>query len=164
MDEKEILAIERPSPRLLVYYVLRSILFPLRLIALPYDFFRYQTMQYRFDADGVSMSWGVLFRREIHLTYARVQDIHLTSGLLQRWLGLGDLQIQTASGSAGAEMTIEGILAVESLRDFLYERMRGAREGRTPQKSALEHALGEVASELRRTREALERLAVKGTS
>jgi putative membrane protein len=163
MDEKEILAIERPSPRLLVYYFLRSVLFPLRLIVLPYDFFRYQTMRYRFDADGVSMSWGVLFRREIHLTYARVQDIHLTSGLLQRWLGLAELQIQTASGSAGAEMTIEGLLGVEALRDFLYSRMRGARETRHSSESALERALGEVASELRRTREALERLVARGT-
>lgn len=158
MDEKAILAIERPSPRLLGYYVLRTIFFPLRVLAFPYDFFRYQTMRYRFDADGVSMSWGVLFRREVHLTYARVQDIHLTSSLLQRWLGLAELQIQTASGSAGAEMTIEGISDAEALRDFLYSKMRGAKDVK---ETPLERALADVAAEIRKTREAIERLAAK---
>jgi putative membrane protein len=36
--------------------------------------------------------------------------------------------IQTASGSSGAEMTIEGIKNPERLRDFLYQQMRGARD------------------------------------
>jgi putative membrane protein len=85
-------------------------------------------MRFHFDAEGVHMRWGVLFRRQINLTYARIQDIHLTSGLLQRWLGLADVKIQTASGSSGAEMTLEGLLEFEAIRDFLYARMRGYRE------------------------------------
>lgn len=39
------------------------------------------------------------------------------------------IQIQTASGSAKAEMTIEGVPQFEALRDFLYSRMRGAKGG-----------------------------------
>jgi putative membrane protein len=35
--------------------------------------------------------------------------------------------IQTASGSSGPEMSIEGILEADALRDFLYSKMRGAR-------------------------------------
>jgi putative membrane protein len=72
------------------------------------------------------MRWGILFRREINLTFARIQDIHLTSNFVERWLGLARIQIQTASGSAKAEMTIEGIREARALRDFLYSRMRGA--------------------------------------
>lgn len=75
------------------------------------------------------MRWGVLFRTEIYLTYRRVQDIHLTRNLLQRWLGLATVSIQTASGSAAPEMKIEGILEVEALRDYLYSEMRGAKQG-----------------------------------
>lgn len=76
------------------------------------------------------MRWGILFRREISLTYARIQDIHLTSNVVERWLGLARIQIQTASGSAGAEMTIEGLRDFEMIRDGLYSRMRGVRERR----------------------------------
>jgi len=77
------------------------------------------------------MKVGILFRRETNLTYARIQDIHLRSGILQRWLRLANVQIQTASGSAGPELVIEGFKEYEFIRDFLYTRMRGyqARHG-----------------------------------
>jgi putative membrane protein len=124
----EIFAIERPDSNLLNYYVLASFaagpFFPIALIPL---YFRYHTMRYRFSDEGVSMSWGILFRKEINLTFARIQDIHLTSNFVERWLGLARIQIQTASGSAKAEMTIEGIRNYRPLRDFLYARMRGAK-------------------------------------
>jgi putative membrane protein len=125
----------------MTYYVLTSLMagpfFPLVLLPL---YFRYHTMRYRFDDEGVAMSWGVFFRREINLAYARIQDIHLTSNVVERWLGLARIQIQTASGSARAEMTIEGIRESRLLRDFLYSRMRGARHdpraGAAPPESA----------------------------
>ncbi len=121
-------ATDRPHPRLFPYYVLLSFLAgPGMPFLLTYLYFRYHTMRYRFDEQGVSMSWGILFRREINLTYARIQDIHLTSNLVERWLGLARIQVQTASGSSGAEMTIEGILEFERLRDFLYSKMRGTK-------------------------------------
>lgn len=119
----------RPHRSLLMYYALTSLLlgpfFPFLLVPM---YFRYHTLRYRFDDEGVAMSWGILFRREITLTYARIQDIHLTSNVVERWLGLARIQVQTASGSSGAEMTIEGLPHFEQVRDFLYSRMRGARE------------------------------------
>lgn len=124
-------ATDRPHPKLFPYYVLRSFVAgPGMPFYLAYLYFRYHSMRYRFDEQGVSMSWGILFRREINLTYARIQDIHLNSNLVERWLGLARIQVQTASGSSGAEMTIEGILEFERLRDFLYSKMRGTK-GRT---------------------------------
>jgi putative membrane protein len=72
------------------------------------------------------MRWGILFRREINLTYARVQDIHLRSNFVERWLNLARIEVQTASGSSGAEMTLEGLLEFEAIRDYLYTRMRGS--------------------------------------
>jgi putative membrane protein len=118
------------------------------------------------------MGWGILFRREINLTYSRIQDIHLVSNIVERWLGLARIQIQTASGSAKAEMTLSGLLQFERVRDFLYSRMRGARDAgftsppviaTTASVSAsadgvqdLAAVLGEVAAELRAVRVALE--------
>jgi putative membrane protein len=121
-----ILALERPHRALWTYYIFISIFTGPGIIAsLPYFFFRYHTLRYRFDAEGIHMKVGILFRREVNLTYARIQDIHLRSGILQRWLGLANVQVQTASGSAGPELVIEGFKEYEAIRDFLYTRMRG---------------------------------------
>ncbi len=120
--------ITRPDDSLLTYYILVSLA---ALVAFPIVFLpryiRFKTMQYCFDDEGVSMRWGLLFRREVYLTYRRVQDIHVTRNIIERWMGLAKVPIQTASGSSGATMTIEGIRNPELLRDYLYERMRGAR-------------------------------------
>jgi putative membrane protein len=142
-------------------------LFPILIIP---NFFRYHTLRYRFDDEGVSMRWGILFRHEVSLNYARIQDIHLHSNLLERWLGLGRVLVQTASGSASAEMTIEGLLEFEQIRDFLYERMRGAKEKMqgadsrvdgqvipAAQSPELAFVLRSVAAELRGLRDAIER-------
>ena len=131
-DRFDATTITRPSPVLLRYYILTTAvatlcILPLTLIVLLPNLFKYWTLRYRFDAEGISMAWGKLFRREINLTYRRIQDIHVTRNLFQRWMGLGTVAIQTASGSAKPEMSVEGILEVDELRDFLYAQMRGAR-------------------------------------
>lgn len=171
-DEQRILALERPHPALWKYYILCAIVTgPGIVFTLPYLFFRYYTLRYRFDAEGIHMRVGILFRREINLTYARIQDIHLKSGIVQRWLGLANLEIQTASGSATAELVIEGFKEYEAIRDFLYTRMRGYQSrpgaavpvagGTTASGGAVGNAevitllLG-IRDELRRTRELLE--------
>ena len=157
--DQQIFAIHRPSPELFKYYVFSSLLAgPLFFIPLLYLYFRYHTMRYEFDEEGISMRWGILFRREITLTYARIQDIHLTSNILERWLKLARIQIQTASASAAAEMTIEGLHEFETVRDFLYTKMRGVRgKSVTVPKDDLASALREVAAELRAVRETLEK-------
>ena len=128
----------RPTRRLLYYYVLQSFLAgPAFIVPLTLLLFRFRTLRYVFDDEGVSMRWGVLFRREVSLTYARIQDLHLVSNVVERWLGLGRIQVQTASGSAKAEMTIEGLPDFEELRDRLYSRMRGAGAAGTGDSPAL---------------------------
>lgn len=118
----------RPAPVLLRYYILCSLMagpfFPIALVPLVC---KYATLQYRFDDSGIAMRWGVLFRKEIYLTHRRIQDIHLTRNIVQRWFGLATIAVQTASGSATPEMSIEGILEADLFRDYLYGKMRGAR-------------------------------------
>jgi putative membrane protein len=170
IDESAIFAIERPAPSLFNYYLLSSfVLGPLFFILLIPLYFRYHTLRYRFDEEGISMRWGILFRREINLTYARIQDIHLRSNFVERWLNLARIEVQTASGSSGAEMTLEGLLEFEAIRDYLYTRMRGTRDpsSTTARGSAagtvvdteamreVAHSLREVAAELRAVREIL---------
>ena len=128
-DDASVYAIERPDSRLWTYYLLCCLPLvcfpPAALVVGLIHWFRYHTMRYRFDAEGITMRWGILFRREVILNYARIQDIHLVSNFVERWLGLARIQIQTASGNATPEMTIEGVQQFEHLRDFLYVKMRG---------------------------------------
>ncbi|MBI2393366.1 MAG: PH domain-containing protein [Deltaproteobacteria bacterium] len=163
MEPSSIHAITRPHPRLLRQYLLQALFAgPVSPIAMLILYFRYHTMRYRFDEHGISKSWGILLRREVNLTYARIQDIHLASGPIQRWLGLADVQVQTASGSASAELVIEGLLEFEAIRDFLYSRMRGVRDEAAHEKpDEAVTLLREIRDDLRATREAL---APKGTA
>ena len=171
--DQRIHAIERPDPALLKYYLLASLVFPpaFPFIIIPL-YFKYHTMRYKFTDDGISMKWGIIFRREIIVNYARIQDIHLRSNIVERWLGLARILIQTASGNQSAELTIEGIKEFEMLRDFLYARMRGVKEKdkhtltTTPQSTSqplhqgsddLTAVLREAVQELRAVREALEK-------
>ena len=130
VDDAAILALERPHRSLWTYYVLSALAVPpaFPFLILPL-WFRFHTMRYRFTAEGISMSWGILFRREIIIQYARIQDIHLRSNVVERWLGLARVQVQTASGNAAAEMTLEGLREYAAVRDFLYARMRGVKTG-----------------------------------
>lgn len=157
-----------PDRRLLLYYALTSLLFgPAFPVAFIVLYFRYETLRYDVEEEGITMRWGILFRREVSLTYARIQDIHLSSNVFERWLGLAKIQLQTASGSAGAEMSIEGLLEFAVLRDFLYSRMRGAHDrtsqavqqagGAQPESTSatVAGALREVAAEVRSLRLAL---------
>jgi putative membrane protein len=108
----------------LIYCVLSNVALPFTI--LPY-YFRYKTLRYRFDDDGVSVSYGLLWRRETYLTYARIQDIHVTRNIFERWLGIGTVKIQTASGSAAATESIPGLIAYQEVRNYLYAHMRGHR-------------------------------------
>ena len=170
--EERIRALERPDPALWKYYILAalsSLIFPpLFLVVLFLAWVRYSTLRYTFTEEGVSMRWGRLFRREIILNYARIQDIHLRSNLVERWLGLSRILVQTASGSAGAEMTIEGLKEYEEVRDFLYSKMRGVSDSAEPQETStvasaaaratdaeVAETLREVARELQLTRDAV---------
>lgn len=155
-----------PHKSLFTYYAISSLMAgPFFVVPLAYLYFRFHTLRYVFDREGITMRWGILFRREISLTYARVQDIHLVSNLVERWLGLARIQIQTASGSSGAEMVIEGLQDYEAIRDFLYARMRGvhqphgvAAEAAHPEGGAddVAGAIREAAAELRAIRESIE--------
>src|SRR5215468_9154748 len=123
----EIASLERPRKELLTWYFLRALAtllaFPLTMLVF---YFRYHTMRYRFDTEGIHLSWGILMRHEIMLNYSRIQDIQLHSNVIERWLGLTRIEVQTAAGASDSEMTLEGLPNPETMRDFLYSRMRCA--------------------------------------
>lgn len=133
------------------------------VVAATVFFVRYKTLRYRFDQDGVAQKWGLLFRRESFLAYARIQDVKVSQGFVERAFGLGTVRIQTAGADKGAEETIEGLVEHELVGDFLKARTRGATPRRAP--AAVKrlperdpiHVLGEIRDEVRALRGALEK-------
>jgi putative membrane protein len=165
MNKQEIMAIEKPHINLLYLYLIRSLLLlPLFLIVFPPLLVRYLTLRYTFDENSITMRWGFLFRREVHITYSRIQDLHINCGLLQRWLGLADILIQTASGNSSAEVQIEGLMEYDAVRDFLYSKMRGTEteeqvgEEVSPEDQVLE-LLGGILNEMKGIKSVMQRLA-----
>ena len=162
VDADPIFALKRPDDKLLWLYVIYSLLANVGfLFALIPLYFRFKTLRYRFDAEGVSVSHGILWRKESYLTYARIQDIHVSRNIFERWLGLGKVEIQTASGSTSAAESIEGVKEYHEIRNFLYARMRGHRLTTGAETAAAETApvdavLAGIRDELRAIRELVE--------
>lgn len=125
---------------------------------------RYFTTRYRFDEGGVGVSWGFFFKQESHLTFDKIQDIHLRRSLLERWLKLGTVDVQTASGSAAAEVSLYGLTEYDEVRDFLYQKMRNARGMDRPKKTVQDATAaaasggGEAIVLLREIRDEVQRL------
>jgi putative membrane protein len=117
-DDQEIFAIERPASWLMVYYVMCCLvtgpLFPIFLAA---AWFRYHTMRYRFDADGVSMRWGVLFRREI-------MQVRTAGG----GSAGGDGQAHAQNATATHVGHFHGVDNAPAIRDLIMARMKQARD------------------------------------
>ncbi|MBK9250226.1 MAG: PH domain-containing protein [Ignavibacteria bacterium] len=168
VNEEEIFKLNRPHKNLLKLFVIYSltslIFFPFVMIPM---YFRYHTLRYKFDSEGISIAYGIFWRRESYVTYSRIQDIHVTRNIFERWLGLGTVAIQTASGSANSEESISGMMEFEQIRNFLYARMRGIH---SPQKASQVSVtqgntttneeltlLESIRDEIRATRQALER-------
>lgn len=147
--EEAIFALRRPDNNLLPLYIMYALLttvaFPFVMLPL---YFKYKTLRYAFDKEGISVSYGILWRRESYTTYSRIQDIHVSRNIGERWLGLGTVDIQTAAGASTAEVSIVGIRNYEQVRDFLYGRMRGIAMGKTSASDGVTDNGGEQASKL----------------
>ena len=72
------------------------------------------------------MRWGILFRREVTLTYARIQDIHLPATSWSGGWGWPRSRCRRPAGAPKAEMTIEGLPRFEARPRLPLSRMRGA--------------------------------------
>lgn len=167
VNEEDIFKLSRPHPSLLTLYIIYALaslpFFPIVMIPL---YFHYHTLRYRFDSEGISIAYGIFWRRESYVTYARIQDIHVTRNIFERWLGLGTVAIQTASGSANSEESISGMKEFEQIRNFLYSRMRGINKAKTPTQTHASRAelsnpeielLTSIRDEIRATRLSIER-------
>jgi len=82
---------------------------------------KYASYRYRLDPDELVIREGIVTRNERHVPYSRVQNIDLVQNPLQRWLGVAEVRVETASGDKPeAVMRVLSLSAVERLREHVF--------------------------------------------
>jgi putative membrane protein len=96
----------------------------------------------------------------MQLTYARMQDIHLSQNILERWLGIGTVTVQTAGSGESGNLAIVGVRDFEAIRDYLYAKMRGVRaEPHEEKADGADQLLVEIRDSLKNAAAALQKKA-----
>ena len=125
----------------------------------------YDSMWYEIHDDEMRWKRGVIFRRTGIVPYNRVTNIDIRQGPVMRPLSISTVSIQTAgySGKGIPEISIEGIVHAEELRELIRTMVRvcsggdGTGSGGTVSPPAMKPAdLQQVLDELKSIRAVLE--------
>jgi putative membrane protein len=83
--------------------------------------FRHLTYRYRYDESELVIRSGLLFRRERHIPYARIQNIDAVQNVLHRLLHVVEVRIETGGGAtAEATMSVLPLSALTEMRDRVF--------------------------------------------
>src|SRR4051794_30762515 len=77
---------------------------------------RWYSTSYWATPEGIGLRSGVLSRRETYVRRSRIQALDITQEPLQRLFGVVQLEVQTAGGSKGGELTLVAVGAAEAER------------------------------------------------
>jgi uncharacterized membrane protein YdbT with pleckstrin-like domain len=92
----------------------------------------YNNFKYELGEDAFKKEEGVIFKKYVSIPYDRIQNVDIYRGLISRFMGLSDLQIQTAgfsftsqygASTEGRLPALDKIIA-EELRDELVKRAK----------------------------------------
>jgi uncharacterized membrane protein YdbT with pleckstrin-like domain len=116
---------------------------PATLLSGPY----YRSLSYEIHEDGVIVRVGILTRSVKHVPYRTVTNMTVRRGVLDRWLGLGSLDIQTAgiSGSSKAEQSLVGLENADEVYALVAAELRRVRGAMAPTAAGVE---GEETAEI----------------
>lgn len=97
---------------------------------------RYDTTWYAMTDRALRTRTGIWLIREHTITFENVQNVRVRRGPLQRWMGIGDVAIETAAAGAADSQdgttsasgaTIRGVDDPAAIRDRIVARMRDNR-------------------------------------
>lgn len=96
---------------------------------------RFDTTWYVMTDRAIRIRRGIWTIREVTVTVENAQNVRIRLGPVQRWLGIGDVTLETAAAAPGQQQNdatasravIEGVAEPRLLRDRIVERMRAAR-------------------------------------
>ena len=126
----------------------------------------YRSLRYEVQDDEVVVNVGIWTKSVKHVPYRTVTNIQVKRDIVDRWLGIGTLNIQTAgmSGQTGAEERLVGLSNVQEVYESVAEELRRFRGGMAPTQADVEvlpeaaprDSLGEILAEVRAIRKSLE--------
>lgn len=126
----------------------------------------YRSLRYEIQQDEVVVHAGIWTKSVKHVPYRTVTNLTVKRDVLDRWLGLGTLNIQTAgmSGQTGAEEHLVGLADVQEVYNGVATELRRFRGGMAPTQAEVEEAilpaqpdaLNELLVEVRAIRRSLE--------
>ena len=101
------------------------LLVPAGLLLL-FELIQYFTLAYRFDRHEIVVARGLIWKRERHIPYARVQNIELVQHAAHRLAGVAVVRLDTGAGAgAEAELAVLSLAAIAELRDAVRAGRRG---------------------------------------
>lgn len=102
-----------------------------------YQRWYYATYFYDLTDDYVIIKKNPITPHEITIPYERIQDIYIDQDLLDRFFGLYDVHLSTATVSSGMEAHIDGVKkpAADGLRSVLLETVHKKISQHKPQAS-----------------------------
>jgi len=126
----------------------------------------YRSLRYEVQDDEVVVNAGIWTKSVKHVPYRTVTNMEVKRDVVDRWLGIGTLNIQTAgmSGQKGAEERLVGLSNVQEVYEAVVEELRRFRGGMAPTQADVEvepavslpGGLGEILAEVRAIRKSLE--------
>jgi len=126
----------------------------------------YRSLRYEIQDDEVVVHVGIWTKSVKHVPYRTVTNVQVKRDVVDRLLGTGTLNIQTAgmSGQKGAEEQVVGLANVQEVYASVAGELRRFRGGMAPTQADVEEepavvlpeGLGEILAEVRAIRKALE--------
>ena len=98
---------------------------PAMILSAPY----YRSLSYEVQEDEVIVRAGIVTRSVKNVPYRTVTNLTVKRGLLDRWLGLGTVDIQTAgmSGTNNVEQSLVGLENAQEVYDLVVRELRRFR-------------------------------------
>jgi membrane protein YdbS with pleckstrin-like domain len=110
------------------------------LVMMPLSFFAqqlvYELRWYIVTDRSLRIRTGIWNVQELTMTFANVQDLRITAGPIQGYLGLADLEVTSAGGGddkpghrdTAHTARFEGVDNAEQIRDLIQDRLRRYRD------------------------------------
>lgn len=124
----------------------------------------FRNLAYSLTDDAVRLNKGVFWKRRTTVPYAKITNIDITQGPVERMFAVSTVHIQTAGSSVAsgttAELVMYGITDPESLKDEIMVRIHApaVTESSTHEEPGDSDAsLSAILSELKLIRKALEK-------
>jgi len=99
----------------------------------------YSSIGYTIEDDAIRGQAGVFWKRYVTVPFAKITNIDVTQGPLERAFSIGTIHIQTAGAGgaqgAHAELTLVGIRQLEPVKETIRERIRACDRGKAERKA-----------------------------